>query len=154
MKRGVRSRQLRLPEAVGPDTPLRLKIAAALAYPDGAMTDSGLRREASRGRLVIEHTAGKDYTTLAAIQRMRELCRVEPKAPDCGSGVRSVTPMGNLPTVQSGLSKTANTEKALDAAKKIVEALKARSPNTSHTSTSLASRPAYVRRLRSPLRMS
>jgi hypothetical protein len=26
------------------------------------MTASGLRREAARGRLVIERTAGKDYT--------------------------------------------------------------------------------------------
>ena len=29
------------------------------------MTASGLRREAGRGRLVIERAAGKDYTTLA-----------------------------------------------------------------------------------------
>ena len=49
---------------IGPNAPLRLKIAAALAYPDGSMTASGLRREAGRGRLVIERTAGKDYTTL------------------------------------------------------------------------------------------
>ncbi len=50
-------------EAIRPDTPLRLDIAAALAYPDGSMTASGLRREAKRGRLVIERIAGKDYTT-------------------------------------------------------------------------------------------
>src|SRR5271169_4623472 len=117
------SRPSRIPEldAISPETPLRLAVAAALAYPDGSMTDSGLRREASRGRLVIERTAGKDYTTLADIQRMRELCRVEQKAPDYGSGERNVIPTANLPTVRSGLSKTASTEKALDAAKKIVE---------------------------------
>jgi hypothetical protein len=62
---------------IGPDTPLRLAVAAALAYPDGSMTASGLRRERDRGRLIIERTAGKDYTTLANIDRMRELCRVE-----------------------------------------------------------------------------
>jgi hypothetical protein len=64
---------------VGHETPLRLDVAAALAYPDGSMTASGLRREANRGRLVIERTAGKDYTTLAAIERMRELCRSSPR---------------------------------------------------------------------------
>jgi hypothetical protein len=32
---------------------LRLSMAAALAFPDGSMTASGLRREAARGRLVI-----------------------------------------------------------------------------------------------------
>jgi hypothetical protein len=31
-----------------PDTPLRLGIAAALAFPDGSMTAAGLRREGGR----------------------------------------------------------------------------------------------------------
>jgi hypothetical protein len=35
---------------VGDNTPLRLAVAAILAYPDGSMTASGLRREAARGR--------------------------------------------------------------------------------------------------------
>jgi hypothetical protein len=51
------------PEKIGPHTPLRLAVAAAIAYPDGSMTASGLRREHRRGRLIIERTAGKDYTT-------------------------------------------------------------------------------------------
>src|SRR5215831_15675414 len=51
-------------DQISEDTPLRLNVAAALAYPDGSMTASGLRREAAKGRLVIERTAGKDYTTL------------------------------------------------------------------------------------------
>ena len=57
--------RLRLPsrDEIGPDTPLRLGVAAALAFPDGSMTASGLRREGARGRLVIERIAGKDYTT-------------------------------------------------------------------------------------------
>jgi hypothetical protein len=55
---------------VAANTPLRLKIAAALAFPDGSMTASGLRRESTRGRLVIERIAGKDYTTLADIEQM------------------------------------------------------------------------------------
>ena len=67
------------PDNIRPDTPLRLCVAAAVAFPDGSMTVSGLRREAARGRLVIERVAGKDFTTLAAIERMRELCRVEAK---------------------------------------------------------------------------
>jgi hypothetical protein len=62
--------------AICPETPLRLAMAAELAFPGGGMTASGLRKEAARGRLVIERIAGKDYTTLAAIDRMRELCRV------------------------------------------------------------------------------
>ena len=57
------------PNAIGPETPLRLQVAAKLAYPDGSMTASGLRREAARGRLVVERTAGKDYTTLSSIER-------------------------------------------------------------------------------------
>src|SRR6266436_6622882 len=74
------------PDKITPDTPLRLGVAAALAFPDGSMTASGLRREAERGRLVIERIAGKDYTTLAHIERMRELCHVEAKVHGCISG--------------------------------------------------------------------
>jgi len=55
---------------IGDDQPLRLAVAAALAFPDGSMTASGLRREAARGRLVVERIAGKDYTTLANVERM------------------------------------------------------------------------------------
>jgi hypothetical protein len=61
-----------------PDAPLRLDVAVREAFPAGGMTVSGLRREAARGRLVIEVIAGKHFTTLAAIARMRELCRREP----------------------------------------------------------------------------
>jgi len=77
----------RVPELdkVKPNTPLRLDVAAAIVFPDGSMTACGLRKEAGRGRLVIERIAGKDYTTLAAIERMRELCRQNPKVRDCGS---------------------------------------------------------------------
>ena len=39
----------------------------------------GLRKERDAGRLQTEMIAGKEYTTLAAIQKMRELCRVVPK---------------------------------------------------------------------------
>jgi len=63
--------------------PLCLNVAAALAYPDGSMTASVLRKG-------IERTAGKYYTTLAAITRMRELCRQNPKVRDSGSA-KSVT---------------------------------------------------------------
>jgi len=58
-------------EEIKPSTPLRLSLAAAMAFPDGSMTASGLRRECARGRLVIERIAGKDFTTLAAIESMR-----------------------------------------------------------------------------------
>ena len=74
-------RQLTIPprDQIGPDTPLRLAVAAAVFFPDGSMTAAGLRRERDRGRLVVERTAGKDYTTLTEINRMRELCRINPR---------------------------------------------------------------------------
>jgi hypothetical protein len=50
----------RLPsiESIGQDAPLRLGVAAALAFPDGTMTASGLRREAARRRLVAGQQEG------------------------------------------------------------------------------------------------
>src|ERR1700683_2135915 len=56
---------------IEPDTPLRLAVAAALEFPDGSMTASGLRREAAHGRLQIWRIAGKDYTTIAGLTEMR-----------------------------------------------------------------------------------
>ena len=38
----------------GHETPLRLDVAAKIAFPDGGMTAAGLRRKWKRGRLVIE----------------------------------------------------------------------------------------------------
>jgi hypothetical protein len=63
-------------QASGPvidrNTHLRLARGAAIAFPDGDMTASGMRREAGRGRLTIERVAGKDYVTLAKIDAMRQ----------------------------------------------------------------------------------
>jgi hypothetical protein len=57
----------------GRETPLRLKVAAALAFPDGSMSASGLRREAARGRLVIERIAGKARIVVIEIEVERLL---------------------------------------------------------------------------------
>jgi hypothetical protein len=58
------------PSNIDEDMPLRLAVAAAIAFPDGSMTASGLRRKMCRGRLVIERIAGKDYTTLNIPRRV------------------------------------------------------------------------------------
>jgi hypothetical protein len=113
-----------LRDDVGPATPLRLSVAAALAFPDGSMTASGLRREAARGRLVIERIAGKDYTTLNNIERMRELCRVEAKARD--SILDSVEG-----ETRSGSFSTTVERSAQARAREISARLKKRSPTTS-----------------------
>jgi hypothetical protein len=98
-------------DQVTPDTPLRLGIAAAVAFPDGSMTTAGLRREGARGRLVIERIAGKDYTTLASIERMRELCRVEAKARDSTCAEHAQASAGK----RSGLSAMGNAISPRDA---------------------------------------
>jgi hypothetical protein len=97
MKRDVESLQ-----EVPPDAPLRLGIAAALAYPDGSMTTSGLRKEAGRGRLAIERVAGKDYTTLRAIAEMRKKCLLEPKGRGSGLGRNADQPVENLSPERPG----------------------------------------------------
>ena len=73
------------------------------------MSASGLRREAARGRLVIERIAGKDFTTLANIERMRELCRVEARGRDFGVAPPA---MGSQPF---GSSKTQGDSTPRDA---------------------------------------
>src|SRR5579862_5292108 len=107
-------KQLPSLDQIKPDTPLRLSVAAALAFPDGSMTVSGLRREGARGRLVIERIAGKDYTTLANIERMRAVCRVEARAPDYGSDPRGAK-ADALSQTLSGSSSMANNISPRDA---------------------------------------
>ena len=108
---GVKVRRNPIPDqrCIAPDTPLRLDVAASLAYPDGSMTASGLRREAAKGRLVIERTAGKDYTTLQAIEHMRMLCRVPGNAPASGSALNGGKTEGSLPMQPGSSSMPAST---------------------------------------------
>ena len=99
---------------VGPHTPLRLSVAAKLAFPDGAMTPSGLRAEHAQGRLTIERIANKDFTTLANIQRMRELCRVPAKALAYSNGELD-TKEESSSTKPSGSSRTETAISPQDA---------------------------------------
>ena len=94
---------------VDPNLPLRLCTAAAIAFPDGSMSASGLRREAARGRLVIERVAGKDFVTLTAIEEMRKLCRVEAKDHAYGDvqPAMAVKPSGSLKTQASNTPQDA-----------------------------------------------
>jgi hypothetical protein len=88
------------------DTPLRLADAVKIAFPMGGMTVAGLRRERDRNRLVIEKIAGKEFTTLAHIERMRELCREEARGPDFSLSPPAETRAEKSPTEQPGSSET------------------------------------------------
>jgi len=103
--------------SVRPDDPLRLDVAARLAFPDGSLTKSGLRREIARGNLECEVIAGKHFVTLAGIERMRALCRVNRKDPVSTFAIDA----GENPL---GSSLTDKTKSALAAAQTIAEALK------------------------------
>ena len=117
-----------VPEGIGLDTPLRLDLAARVAFPGGGMTASGLRREAARGHLTIERIAGKDFTTLGAIAAMREKCRVQLHHPDCGSE--------NAATGQtSGSSSTLDGKSAQAHLREIAERLKRPSNDISEANT-------------------
>jgi hypothetical protein len=124
------------PIPIDRNAPLRLAAAAEAAFPGGGMTASGLRRESRRGRLVIERIAGKDYTTLAEIERMRQLCRTQ-KAQGCtleppASGEEAVESV----TRQHGSSATPDMTQAQNALATTLRGLKKPSPITSLPSTS------------------
>jgi hypothetical protein len=68
------------PGTITPTSPLRLSVACKLAFPDGSMSEKGLRELGHAGKLTVERIRGKDYTTLADIEEMRSLCRVQAKA--------------------------------------------------------------------------
>src|SRR5260370_41363137 len=114
----------------GPDTPLRLEQEIKLAFPCGGMTVSGLRREAARGRLVIERIAGKDFVTLQAINEMRVKCRDVQKAQDYGPNPKNAARTENSSGERHGSSETARVKSARAALEMTASGLNARSPNT------------------------
>ena len=73
------------PDTITPTTPLRLDITAQIAFPDGSIGVSGLRREIERGNLRVEQIAGKTFTTLANIEDMRKKCAIPTKGRDSSS---------------------------------------------------------------------
>jgi hypothetical protein len=119
------------------DTPLRLKEAAAIAFPNGGVSEASLRREAAKGRLVIERIAGKDFVTLAAIAEMREKCRRGPKARGYISDQPNETNPAPCESPRDGSSETETARLALDAARATAQRLRAGLPNTSRPNTRL-----------------
>ncbi|MGO4173734.1 hypothetical protein [Bosea sp. TAF32] len=67
-------------DQVDREAPLTLKAAAGRAFPDGTMTVRTLRAERDRGRLETWIIGKREYTSLAAIAKMIELCRTAPRA--------------------------------------------------------------------------
>lgn len=102
-------------ESIRANDPLRLETAAALAFPDGSMTASGLRSEAAKGRLAIEKIAGRIYTTLEAVDAMRALCRTQPKPQQdieaIGAAVRSTPAPRDLKAAQAAALVAAERRK-------------------------------------------
>jgi hypothetical protein len=123
------------PETITPDTPLRLDIAARLAFPAGGMTASGLRLEASRGRLTIERIAGKLFTTLRHIEIMREQCHDRRRDHAYGSNPSNERKTGSSSAGRRGSSVTERASAARAALERTAQALKGRSANTSQQST-------------------
>ena len=129
-----------LPErsAITDDTPLRLEVAARLAFPDGSMSASGLRKERERGRLVTMMIARKEYTTLSHIERMKELCLSHPRARASGRKSGAATKPAKAAS-RTGSSETGASNAALASALRTAESLrrkpKKRSSDTSSKST-------------------
>ncbi|HET6247366.1 MAG TPA: hypothetical protein VFE47_06650 [Tepidisphaeraceae bacterium] len=124
------------PENFTLDTPLRLHVAADIAFPGGTMTASGLRRERDRGRLIVERIAGKDFTTLANIEKMRELCRVNNNRPGCISAPREGTSRESSEQEPSGLSSMAASTSPQGALRAKIERRSKPSQPTSQQNTS------------------
>lgn len=129
-----------------PDAPLRLSVAAACAFPDGSMTASGLRLEASRGRLVVERVAGKLYTTLRDIRGMRKLCRVDQKVLVSGFDRTDEEAMARSFDVPPGSSSTAAGTSPQDALRMKLQPPKVPSHDTSSPNTDRAGESAISKR--------
>jgi ABC-type sugar transport system substrate-binding protein len=79
--------------------------------------------------------AGKDFTTLAAIQEMMEKCRVPAKVPVFGSDQPAETQAEKSLKMHGGSSRTADAKLALSAAQMLAKKLKSGLPITSPANT-------------------
>jgi len=100
-----------------PDDLLRLEDAAKLGFPHIHMTASGLRTEAKKGRLALYRVAGKDFTTLADIERMKEKCRIQERASASTSREQGATAKASSLNAACGAFETDASKSALDSAR-------------------------------------
>lgn len=117
---------------IGREAPIRLDVAAELAFPAGGVSVAVLRLEAKRGNLEVSRVGKSYFTTLAAIDRMMEACRVQPKVLTSTSG-------DGPGASQPGPSGTDQLKSAQAALNLTVAGLKSGSPRTSPKSTSQTS---------------
>jgi hypothetical protein len=124
--------------------PIRLSAAAEKF---GVKVEA-LRRARDAGKLETYRFAGKDWTTLAAVERMFELCRVERKAPTCGSGPPGAKEEASAPP--SGSSETGDGKSAQAALSLTIEKLKSGLRATSSESAKRRGASVISLRSRSP----
>jgi len=142
------------PDTITPTTPLRLDIAAQIAFPDGSIGVSGLRREIERGNLRVEQIAGKTFTTLANIEDMRKKCAIPTKGRESSSenhGGRENPTDGSsstaMPAAVASSARQAHLRQVAQGLRNSGRTPKKPSPTTSDESTSRNS--AAVIRLKS-----
>jgi hypothetical protein len=92
---------------------------------------AGLRREAAKGHLVIETIAGKQFTTLNAIEEMRKQCRGNRRVQDFGSNQSAERRAASCASEPLGLSVTDRTKLARSALEQTARGLSENSPNIS-----------------------
>ncbi|WP_157014666.1 excisionase [Mesorhizobium xinjiangense] len=113
------------------DALIRIDRAVKIAFPDGTMTAKGLRRERDAGRLETHIIARKEYVTLAAIDRMIELCRVQPRVPASSGERKAFGKTGQSGARPGGGSETERISTARAAAMARLQELKKNSRRTS-----------------------
>ena len=105
-------------ETIDQNAALPLAVAARLAFPKGGMTGRGLKREADKGKLIVEKIGNRIFTSLTAIEQMRKLCRLENNPLASGLDRQAQT------EPQSGSSSTQDGKSALAAARLTLATLK------------------------------
>jgi hypothetical protein len=121
-------------EDVAFDTFLRLADAARIGFPGGGMSAASLRRERDAGRLDVWLIAGKEFTSLAAIEVMKKKCLNLRKVRASGSNRSDALPP-EASSAPRGSFETENTSGALAALEQTLKALSEHSKPISPKST-------------------
>jgi hypothetical protein len=126
--------------SVTPTDWITLDTAAALAFPDGTVSVNVLRAQRDKGRLDTWRLGRREYTTLEAVNRMKQQCHAEPRQPASGSVNEKV----GLPCSSSSIvdGKSAQAA-ALASVKRLKKRLQTTSASAESANAAQVIRPRF-----------
>lgn len=126
--------------AIAPSDWITLDTAAALAFPDGTVTVHVLRTQRNKGLLDTWRLGRREYTTLEAVNRMKQKCHAAPRQPASGSAPAPAAKPSSSSSTEDGKSAQAA---ALASVKRLKKRLQTISASAESANAAQVIRPRF-----------